>query len=128
MARQRVMSEREYLDSKGVGSPISGALDDKLRSNRQLRTQRGTDRFNKQARSAIDSYHDRRAQAQREYSRLVSSGKVRPPSIREQIISRAQGNPDNASVRAARRVAAKHGWSWKSSGNGSKGRSGRSGG
>ena len=45
MARKKVMSEQEYLNRKGVGSPLSGAMDDRLRSVRHLRSTRGEDKF-----------------------------------------------------------------------------------
>ena len=122
MARQRVMSEQEYLNIRGVGDALSGTMDDRMRSVRQINTARGAERFNQESKRAIDNYYAKRNQARREYQRLVTSGKVRKPTIKEQTIRRAQGNPDNASVRAARRVAAKHGWSWK------KGSAGHSGG
>ena len=51
----------------------------------------------------------------KEYSRLVKSGKVRPPTTRERMIKTAKGNPENASVRAARRFLKRHGISWRAS-------------
>lgn len=57
MVRKRVMSEQEYLNRKGVGSPLSGVMDDRLRSVRQLRSTRGEEKFNRDNKSVIDSYH-----------------------------------------------------------------------
>ena len=57
MARKKVMSEQEYLNRKGVGSPLSGAMDDRLRSVRQLRSTRGEDKFHRENQKAIKSYH-----------------------------------------------------------------------
>lgn len=113
MVRKRVMSEQEYLNRKGVGSSLSGVMDDRLRSVRQLRSTRGEEKFNRDNKSAIDSYHAKRNQARREYQRLVSSGKVRPPSNAEKAWKTAHGLSENRAVQAARRVLAKHGVDWK---------------
>lgn len=43
MVRKKVMSEQEYLNRKGVGSSLSGVMDDRLRSVRQLRSTRGNE-------------------------------------------------------------------------------------
>ncbi|MCZ3944408.1 hypothetical protein [Lactobacillus gasseri] len=83
MVRKKVMSEQEYLNRKGVGSSLSGVMDDRLRSVRQLRSTRGEDKFHRENKKAIDSYQAKRNQSKREYQRLVSSGKVRPPSNAE---------------------------------------------
>lgn len=79
----KIMSEQEYLNRKGVGSSLSGVMDDRLRSVRQLRSTRGEDKFHRENKKAIDSYQAKRNQSKREYQRLVSSGKVRPPSNAE---------------------------------------------
>ena len=44
------------------------------------------------------------------YEFAVARGEVRPPSLKERTIKKAQGNPDNSSVQAARRLCAKYGW------------------
>lgn len=74
MVRKKVMSEQEYLNRKGVGSSLSGVMDDRLRSVRQLRSTRGEDKFHRENKKAIDSYQAKRNQSKREYQRLVSSG------------------------------------------------------
>lgn len=124
MSRQRVMSEQEYLSSKGVGDRLSGFMDDKMRSNRTIRTQRGQDRFQRQASKSINSYYSRRAQARREYRRLVSTGKLRAPTEMEKMKRIAKGNSENRSVQAAKRVLAK----MRARQQASKSRSGHSGG
>ena len=113
MVRKRVMSEQEYLNHKGVGSSLSGVMDDRLRSVRQLRSTRGEEKLNRDNKSAIDSYNAQRNPARREYKRLVSSGKVRPPSNAEKAWKTAHGLSENRAVQAARRVLAKHGVDWK---------------
>lgn len=120
----KVMSEQEYLYSKGVGDRLSGFMDDKMRSNRTIRTQRGQDRFQRQASKSINSYYSRRAQARGEYRRLVSTGKLRAPTEMEKMKRIAKGNSENRSVQAAKRVLAK----MRARQQVSKSRSGHSGG
>lgn len=55
----------------------------------------------------------RRAQLQREYDDLVRGGKIRQPTAREEVVSRANGHPDNQSVQAARRICDRRGWNWQ---------------
>lgn len=112
MARRRVMSEQQYLNSKGVGSNISDAytgLDPHI--NRL-----GKNTYNqlmKRIRKEDGEYSNKRNQARREYQRLVSSGKVRAPTQAEQTWNTAHGLSENRSVQAARRVLAKHGVDWQ---------------
>ena len=49
-------SLEDYLAPLGLSSPISGYLEDKISGDRQIRTQKGRDRFNREARKAIDDY------------------------------------------------------------------------
>lgn len=118
--RPRVLSEDEYLNSKGVGSVLSGFMQDKTAGYRQIKTARGQERESRKLSSYQDRYYAKRNQARKEYSRLVKSGKVRPPTTRERMIRTAKGNPENASVRAARRFLKRHGISWRAS-TGSRG-------
>ena len=107
------MTEQEYLDSKGVGDSTSGWVLDKLRSNRQIMTQRGKNRFERDRDKAEEEYQKRREQAKQEYKEKVKSGELRDKTDIEIIIDRANGNPDNRSTQAARRVAEKRGIDWK---------------
>lgn len=54
----------------------------------------------------------RRSNLRTEYEALVACGALRPPTTREQVITKANGHPDNDSVRAARRIAELRGWEW----------------
>lgn len=95
MVRQKVMSEEQYLTSKGVGGALSDVMTDKIRAARQKNTSRGQERFERQNKKAIDNYYARREQARREYQRLVSTGKVRKPTETEKLISTAHGQSEN---------------------------------
>ena len=44
---------------------------------------------------------------------LVDSGKLRPKTAIERTIEKAHGNPENKETQAARRMAAKRGYDWK---------------
>lgn len=98
MVRQKVMSEEQYLTSKGVGGALSDVMTDKIRAVRQKNTSRGQERFERQNKKAIDNYYARREQARREYHRLVSTGKVRKPTETEKLISTAHGQSENRAV------------------------------
>ena len=113
MARQRVMSEQQYLNSKGVGSVVSDYMMDKTVVRKSAYHQRQDERSRKTLKRNQDQYYSKRNQARREYRRLVSSGKVRAPTQAEQTWNTAHGLSENRSVQAARRVLAKHGVDWK---------------
>ena len=108
-----VMDEKEYLASKGLADPMSGWCLDKLRGNRQLRTERGRKRFMKEAEQAESEYQARRNEAKAEYARMLESGEARPSTWLERSLSAAHGHPDNESTQAARRMLAKRGYDWE---------------
>ena len=110
---KNVMDEDDYLASKGLKDASSGWVLDKLRGNRQVATARGRARFNKEYEKAEKEYQDRRDKAKEEYKKLVDSGKLRPKTAIERTIEKAHGNPENKATQAARRMAAKRGYDWK---------------
>ena len=110
---KNAMDEEDYLASKGVKDASSGWMIDKLRGNRQVATARGRARFNKEYEKAEKEYQDRRDKAKEEYKKLVDSGKLRPKTAIERTIEKAHGNPENKATQAARRMAAKRGYDWK---------------
>ena len=110
---KNAMDEDDYLASKGLKDASSGWVLDKLRGNRQLKTVRGTKRFYKEAEKAEKEYQDKRNKAKEEYKKLVDSGKLRPKTAIERTIEKAHGNPENKATQAARRMAAKRGYDWK---------------
>ena len=44
---------------------------------------------------------------------MVDSGKLRPKTAIERTIEKAHGNQENKATQAARRMAAKRGYDWK---------------
>lgn len=107
------MSESEFLAKKGLDSPISDYLNDKLRGNRNLRTQKGQEKFEKETQKAINEYSQKRKAAIEEYNKLVKQGKIKPKSKTDELLDRARGHSDNPSVLAARRILAKKNIDWK---------------
>ena len=110
---KNAMDEEDYLASKGLKDASSGWILDKLRGNRQVATTRGRARFNKEYEKAEKEYQDRRDKAKEEYKKLVDSGKLRHKTAIERTIEKAHGNPENKATQAARRMAAKRGYDWK---------------
>lgn len=106
-------SLEEFLGEKGLSSPISDFLDDKLRSNRQLKTQRGARKFYSDANKQRMEYAKKRSEAIKEYNTLVKEGKIIPKTLIERTLDKAQGHSDNPSVQAARRIAEKRGYDWR---------------
>lgn len=111
-SQPRVMSLDEFMGAKGVSSPLSGYMDDKIRLPHG-ETQRQSERRQKEAAKARVEYEKKREAARVEYKALVDSGKVRPPTEIERRLKVAQGRSENASVQAARRVLEKRGIDWR---------------
>ena len=114
---KNAMDEADYLESKGLKDASSGWVLDKLRGNRQVATTRGRARFEKEAEKAEKEYQDKRNKAKEEYKKLVDSGKLRPKTAIERTLVAAHGHPDNKATQAARRMAAKRGYDWKTGKN-----------
>ena len=60
-----------------------------------------------------DVYYANRAKAKSDYKKLVSQGKIVPKTRIEQIITKAHGHSDNSATQAARRMAQKMGYDWR---------------
>lgn len=107
-----VMSEDEFLASKGVGDVLSGYMDDKTRlPHGETARQKATRQ--RQANAAASANFEKRKAARAEYRKLVESGKVRTPTAMEKRLRTAQGDPSNKAVQAARRVLTKRGIDWR---------------
>lgn len=107
------ITEDEFLSFRGVGDAMSGYTIDKTRSNRQIRTQRGKDRFERETLSANEAYQRKRDAARAEYRSLIEKGAIRDKTPIERRIVTAHGNPNNESTQAARRLLEKKGIDWK---------------
>ena len=113
MNRTKAMTEQEFLNLKGVGDISSGYTVDKLRGNRQLKTERGKKRFEKELQEAEDAFYEKKQKARDEYKKLVKEGKIRDKSPLEKRLDTAHGHPDLASTQAARRLLNKMGYDWQ---------------
>ena len=99
-------SLEQYLGERGLSSPISDYMDDKLRlphgeteGQKNQRIKEGTE--------YSDEYHKKRQQAIEEYNEKVANGELRPLTAIEQLFERANGHEDNESTQAARRMLKK---------------------
>lgn len=107
---QIVMDLDDYLREKGVDSPFGPYQDDKLIGHVKVLRQKST---KKNFENTSKEYWAKREQAKEEYNQMVQEGVVRPSTPIERTISKANGHPDNPSTQAARRMAEKRGYDWK---------------
>ncbi|WP_279166709.1 hypothetical protein [Thomasclavelia cocleata] len=114
MDNMKKQSLDEFLSERGLSSPISEFLTDKLKGNRQLKTIQGENRFYKEATIAREEYHSKREVAIDEYKRLVKDGKIIPKTRIEISLDIAKGFYENDSVQAARRMCLKRNKNWLS--------------
>lgn len=106
-----VMTEDEFLASRGLRSPVTDYNIDKVRIPHG-ETSRQSKKRQREFLSASSSYQEQRNKARNEYQKLVKTGKIRKPSKYESLIKTARGHEDNPSVQAARRLLKKRGINW----------------
>jgi len=97
----------EYLGRKGLSSPISDYMIDKMKLPQETYRQR-QQRMKEADRVACD-YQYRRKVAIEEYNLKVKSGEIIPKTTAERILDKAQEHPDLESTQAARRMLVKRG-------------------
>lgn len=102
----------EYLGKRGLASPVSDFMTDKMRIPHGL-TQRQRKQLEKEADRARIEYSEKREAAIREYKEKVKSGEIKEKSRIDVLIDRARGHADNESTQAARRLLEKKGIDWK---------------
>lgn len=107
------MTQTEFLAINGLEDASSGWVVDKLRGNRQLKTQQGRERFERERQTAEAEYQNTRNAAKDKYQQLVNSGVLRDKTPVEKRLTAAHGNPDNESTQAARRLLKKQGIDWR---------------
>lgn len=99
-------SLEQYLGERGLSSPISDYMDDKLRLPHG-ETERQKKQRIKEGNEYSDEYHKKRQQAIEEYNEKVANGELRTLTTIEQLFERANGHEDNDSTQAARRMLKK---------------------
>lgn len=109
-SRQKIMTEEEYLASRGYGSSGFG---DVALSKGNYRNGTGRAILQRQNRRDVE-YANKRTALRAEYKSKLSSGEIRQPSRIEQLLKTARGNSDNEAVKAARRALDKRGVNWRS--------------
>lgn len=94
------MTEDEYLGFKGCSSPVSNYVIDKLRCNKNLKSDQGKRKFQKECKIAADKYHIIRENEKQNYDFLLSCDILRDKTPIEKLLTKAHGHPDNPSVQA----------------------------
>ena len=108
------ITEDEFLALRGVGDSVSGAGIDMIGGANMTRmTERQRNKAKAEIAAQAAAYYDKRQQAKNEYKQLVESGKIRDKTSIEKMITRAHGNPELSATQAARRMAEKRGYDWK---------------
>ena len=114
-----VMTEEDYLASKGLNTNVTDYTLDKLRipHSETARQQAQREREAEQARADFDRQKE---EARKEYREKIANGELREPTQQEvkereiaKLIKTANGHEDNPGVQAARRVLDKRGIDWK---------------
>lgn len=108
----KTQSLEEYLGERGLSSPISDYMVDKMRIPHGM-TARQNKQFLKDAEKARTDYSSKRNAAIKEYNSKVESGKIRQPEKYDKLLKTARGHEDNPSVQAARRTLKKRGIDWR---------------
>lgn len=113
------MTEAEYLASKGLGSPMTDYMLDKMRIPHG-ETARQRAKRNQKAEKAMEEHAAQKEAARKEYREKIANGELREPTKDEAeqkridaLVKTANGHDDNPSVQAARRVLDKRGIEWK---------------
>ena len=102
----------EYLGAKGLSSPISDYMIDKMRIPHG-QTEKQAKAMERDARRAAEEYHADRQAAIAEYHAKVATGEIVGKTALEQRIEAANGHPDNESTQAARRILERRGIEWR---------------
>ena len=101
----------EYLGERGLSSPVSDYMLDKLKNPNGL-TQRQLKKLQTDAAAAANEYATAREQVISEYNQQVATGKIVGKTRIEKLLDMAQGREENESVQAARRALQKRGIAW----------------
>lgn len=97
------MSLEEFLGLKGVSSPISSYMDDKLKVPKGM-TARKRKELERSASEEAEAYSLKRQEAIAEYRMLLSKGDLCQPTKLQNLMKIAGGHPDNSATQSARRV------------------------
>lgn len=114
-----VMTENEYLNSKGLSSPLSDYMSDKTRIPHG-ETRRRKERREREALKSRKEYDTRKEEVRQEYREKVRKGELREPTTEEIKQNRidgwihaANGDASLERTQSARRVLEKRGIDWR---------------
>lgn len=114
-----VMTEDEYLKSKGLSSPLSDYMSDKTRIPHG-ETVRGKERREKEALKYRKEYDTQKEEVRQECREKVRKGELREPTTKEirqnridGLIHTANGDGSLERTQSARRVLEKRGIDWR---------------
>ena len=108
---QEVMTEEEYLESKGY--PFMGYSEAGLHKTSKSESTRSRKQAIDLVQDRALEYDKKREELRKEYQEKVESGEIRKPNAIEKALKTAQGHEDNPSVQASRRLLEKRGIDWK---------------
>jgi hypothetical protein len=97
-----LMTEEQYLESKGVGMSALGEFGAHRYPRRPSKSQERS--VQKLLLQQQNEWQDMRDRLREEYRQKVQKGEIRPPSRVERLLQTARGMPENPSVQAARRI------------------------
>ena len=107
----QVMTEEEYLSSKGYGA--MGYSEPGLHKSSARVSQNTRDKQASQVQEKAQEYDAKREELRKEYQEKLKSGEIRKPTNVEKLLRTAQGHEDNQSVQSARKLLEKRGIDWK---------------
>jgi hypothetical protein len=107
ITRPIIMEEETYLSINGASRQDIG--DSALHKNRGNNSDKSWYKIVNLQAEKDRKLLIRRDELRSEYWLKVESGELRPPTRNEKLIAIANGNPDNESVQAARRLLDKRG-------------------
>lgn len=110
-SEQQVMTEEEYLSSKGYGA--MGYSEPGLHKSSARTSQKTRDKQASQVMENAEEYDAKREELRQEYQEKLKSGEIRKPTNVEKLLRTAQGHEDNQSVQSARKLLEKRGIDWK---------------
>lgn len=106
----------EYLAQQGLASPVDDFMIDKIKLPHG-QSKYDERKMHENARKSSQEYHEKRDAAIKEYQAKVEAGEIIEPTNLERYMKTASGNPDKASVQAARRVLEKRGYTQNDNGD-----------
>ena len=113
MPPKNAINEEDYIADKGYPLMSGVAIDKVGGANQFYLSEKQRRKALESIRKDIDAYYEKREQLRKEYRKKVKEGTLRPLTSLENTLLKAQGNPDNQSTQAARRMAEKRGYDWK---------------